>query len=378
MACVHRTVVFLTLTLFCASHGGDVDDFKKQEKFFLNSLGLSSRPQPSGPVPVPSVLWKIFNKKTNDKGSSSGTENDPCRVSEFNVRGNIVRFIQDQGNAIPGTSRQCPMCTERHLYFNVSVLEEVEQLTLAQLEVTFNRNSYHRTRNARTFTLSLYKVLKTALKGVSPESSRKLILSQSFESVHRSINFNLTDIAATWRDHRRNFGMVLVIHPDLTSDQDDPVKVISSENELGHPPHFGAQALLYTSLVAVSLNPLQCRSRRKRSAYYLPVTPSNVCKPRRLYIDFKDVGWQDWIIAPQGYMANYCQGECPFPLSESLNGTNHAILQTLVHSFDPKGTPQPCCVPIKLSPISMLYYDNNDNVVLRHYEDMVVDECGCR
>ncbi|NWH92298.1 DVR1 protein, partial [Aegithalos caudatus] len=61
-----------------------------------------------------------------------------------------------------------------------------------------------------------------------------------------------------------------------------------------------------------------------------------------------------------------------------LNSTNHAVLQTMVHSLDPQGTPQPCCVPVRLSPISILYYDNSDNVVLRHYEDMVVDECGCR
>ena len=87
---------------------------------------------------------------------------------------------------------------------------------------------------------------------------------------------------------------------------------------------------------------------------------------------------QDWVIAPQGYSAYYCEGECAFPLDSCMNATNHAILQTMVHSLDPEGTPQPCCVPVRLSPISILYYDNSDNVVLRHYEDMVVDECGCR
>ncbi|NXA55734.1 DERR protein, partial [Nothocercus julius] len=123
---------------------------------------------------------------------------------------------------------------------------------------------------------------------------------------------------------------------------------------------------------------LSAVARDRRDAAPRPVTPSNLCKPRRLYISFSDVGWENWIIAPQGYLANYCLGECPFPLTAELNSTNHAILQTMVHSLDPEGTPQPCCVPVRLSPISILYYDNNDNVVLRHYEDMVVDECGCR
>ncbi|NXE71301.1 DVR1 protein, partial [Calcarius ornatus] len=122
-----------------------------------------------------------------------------------------------------------------------------------------------------------------------------------------------------------------------------------------------------------------CRpGRGRRSAPGPALSASPLCKPRRLYISFSDVGWENWIIAPQGYLANYCGGECPFPLAAELNSSNHAVLQTMVHSLDPRGTPQPCCVPVRLSPISILYYDNSDNVVLRHYEDMVVDECGCR
>ncbi|KAI6074881.1 Bone morphogenetic protein 6 [Aix galericulata] len=37
----------------------------------------------------------------------------------------------------------------------------------------------------------------------------------------------------------------------------------------------------------------------------------------------------DWIIAPKGYAANYCDGECSFPLNAHMNATNHAIVQTL-------------------------------------------------
>lgn len=41
---------------------------------------------------------------------------------------------------------------------------------------------------------------------------------------------------------------------------------------------------------------------------------------------------QDWIIAPEGYAANYCDGECSFPLNAHMNATNHAIVQTLVQA----------------------------------------------
>lgn len=44
---------------------------------------------------------------------------------------------------------------------------------------------------------------------------------------------------------------------------------------------------------------------------------------------------QDWIIAPEGYAAYYCEGECAFPLNSYMNATNHAIVQTLVSPTQP-------------------------------------------
>lgn len=104
----------------------------------------------------------------------------------------------------------------------------------------------------------------------------------------------------------------------------------------------------------------------------------NMCKRHPLYVDFSDVGWNDWIVAPDGYNAYYCQGDCNFPLAHHLNSTNHAIVQTLVNSVDPSAVPKACCVPTELSAISMLYLDEWDKVVLKNYQDMVVDACGCR
>ena len=101
------------------------------------------------------------------------------------------------------------------------------------------------------------------------------------------------------------------------------------------------------------------------------------CRRHDLYVDFSDVGWNDWIVAPPGYQAFYCHGECPFPLADHLNSTNHAIVQTLVNSVDHR-VPRPCCVPTQLSPISMLYLDETEKVVLKNYQEMVVEGCGCR
>ncbi|XP_040572440.1 bone morphogenetic protein 4 [Lepeophtheirus salmonis] len=101
------------------------------------------------------------------------------------------------------------------------------------------------------------------------------------------------------------------------------------------------------------------------------------CTRHELYVDFSAVGWNDWIVAPPGYHAYYCSGECPFPLSDHYNATNHAIVQNLLNSVQPS-VPKPCCVPTELSPISMLYLDEYEKVVLKNYQNMVVETCGCR
>ncbi|KAJ7991199.1 hypothetical protein DPEC_G00294770 [Dallia pectoralis] len=102
------------------------------------------------------------------------------------------------------------------------------------------------------------------------------------------------------------------------------------------------------------------------------------CSRRPLHINFKELGWDDWIIAPLDYEAHHCEGVCNFPLRSHLEPTNHAIIQTLMNSMDPDSSPPSCCVPSKLSPISILYIDSGNNVVYKQYEDMVVESCGCR
>lgn len=87
-----------------------------------------------------------------------------------------------------------------------------------------------------------------------------------------------------------------------------------------------------------------------------------------------------------------------------MNPTNHAIVQTLVspqtvpdatvtasseaplflppsirqvHFINPGTVPKPCCAPTQLDAISVLYFDDSSNVILKKYRNMVVEACGC-
>lgn len=107
----------------------------------------------------------------------------------------------------------------------------------------------------------------------------------------------------------------------------------------------------------------------------------HVCCKRQFYVNFKDIGWNDWIIAPSGYHANYCVGGCPNPVARlsglSLSFHSVVINHFRLRGFGPFQGSQSCCVPTRLSSMSMLYYDEEQRVVKRDIQNMVVDECGC-
>ena len=90
------------------------------------------------------------------------------------------------------------------------------------------------------------------------------------------------------------------------------------------------------------------------------------------------VDWNSWIVAPAGYEAYFCHGACNYPLAAHMNHTNHAVIQSMVHSTYPNRVPSPCCVPVNHSPISMLYVDPDKKVTLKTYQHMIVESCGCQ
>lgn len=102
------------------------------------------------------------------------------------------------------------------------------------------------------------------------------------------------------------------------------------------------------------------------------------CQRHPLSVDFEEIGWSGWIISPRGYNAFHCKGSCPFPLGENMRPTNHATVQSIINALKlSEGVSSPCCVPDKLYSINLLYFDDDENVVLKQYDDMVAGSCGC-
>ncbi|CAF92055.1 unnamed protein product, partial [Tetraodon nigroviridis] len=117
---------------------------------------------------------------------------------------------------------------------------------------------------------------------------------------------------------------------------------------------------------------------RRASPEFLLRGQSQSCQRVPLFVDFEEIGWSGWIISPRGYNAHHCAGSCPFPLGGHLKATNHATVRSIMHALKlSSDVGAPCCVPDKLQSISLMYFDDEENVVLKQYDDMVALSCGC-
>ncbi|XP_068154253.1 inhibin beta chain [Drosophila tropicalis] len=120
------------------------------------------------------------------------------------------------------------------------------------------------------------------------------------------------------------------------------------------------------------------RTRRvRRRAVDCGGALSGQCCKESFYVSFKALGWDDWIIAPRGYFANYCRGDCtgPFRTPDTFQ-TFHAHFIEEYRKMGLLNGMRPCCAPVKFSSMSLIYY-GDDGIIKRDLPKMVVDECGC-
>uniref|UniRef100_A0A3B5M8D6 Growth/differentiation factor 10 n=1 Tax=Xiphophorus couchianus TaxID=32473 RepID=A0A3B5M8D6_9TELE len=105
------------------------------------------------------------------------------------------------------------------------------------------------------------------------------------------------------------------------------------------------------------------------------------CSRRNLRVDFADIGWNEWVIAPESFDAYYCAGACGFPMPQvgAARPSNHATIQSIVRAVGIiPGIPEPCCVPESMSPLAVLFREESRNLVLKVYPNMSVQSCSCR
>lgn len=97
------------------------------------------------------------------------------------------------------------------------------------------------------------------------------------------------------------------------------------------------------------------------------------CCLKSLKVSFHDIGWSDWVIAPNSYYMRFCEGSCPHNYKPA---SMHAQIKSRVHSLS-KAAPPPCCVPAEYDPMVLMHLDSEGRLVSSLFEDMLVTRCHC-
>uniref|UniRef100_A0A1A9X484 TGF-beta family profile domain-containing protein n=1 Tax=Glossina brevipalpis TaxID=37001 RepID=A0A1A9X484_9MUSC len=106
------------------------------------------------------------------------------------------------------------------------------------------------------------------------------------------------------------------------------------------------------------------------------------CCREKLFIDFVDIGWGDWIIHPRGYDAYFCRGSCNSIASVTMATSQHSsTLQKLLSRPGNRGKHLelvPCCTAKQYSSLQLMFMDSNNTATQKTFPNMVVESCGCR
>nr|XP_020666540.1 bone morphogenetic protein 2-like [Pogona vitticeps] len=390
--------------IFCGSRGSQAvtpgistHDTKEApiqalQTILLRRLGLQKRPEPKPGLVIPQYLLDLYQFCLG-KPPPSLQDTDIPFLEEQAGRANTVRTFHhietlDLVSEAVGSSF--------YFLFNLTLLPADEVVTALELRL------YHSEKESKGFQINVYHVMDPP--PISGNKSR--LLAQKFLALSHPKweGFDVTAAFTKAKDQKRHLGFLIEVEPPNSSHVpqhhrvplrarrspgeeetqwalERPLLVTYSHDQRGQPLSRGkrhSRSQLGRLSQKGGRKTTHVPTSRSKPKNLKPKTKANTkCRRHRLFVDFKAVGWNDWIVAPSGYHAFYCSGECRFPLADHMNSSSHAVVQTMLNSVNSK-VPKPCCVPTDLSPIAMLYLDQHDMVVLKTYQDMVVEGCGCR
>ncbi|KAM6203959.1 bone morphogenetic protein 2-like [Sarcoramphus papa] len=335
----------------------------------------------------PQFMVDLFNKVADANGIT--------RAPGL-LEGDVVRSFEDRVHV-----------DQYRFYFDISAMEKGEQMLKAEFRVFKLKRTHVARSDVKHFCkVEVYELLESGSKPQKNHLIASRLLSLYTEGWEV---FNVTQTVSKWvRNSSSNHGfLITTTHVFNNRVEHNLVKFAKSQGTLQESRN--ALLVLFTnsnkrrsssfvpSSTKPEMNPAKSdasrvpretqviesshasMSRRPRAAA-VPSAKSQVtaCHRRELYVDFHAIGWSGWIIYPSGYNAFYCRGSCLFPLGESLNATNHATVQSIVHTLKlSQDVSTPCCVPDELKSLNLLYFDDKENVVLKNYKDMVATRCGC-
>lgn len=355
------------------------------ESSLLKIFGLKSRPKPSVNIKIPQFMLDLYEQHNTESPSFQFAN------SKAGSANTVRSFMHsDHLDSITCNDESCAK-----MVFNISNIPAEEILNAAELRVFLDKHSAINTTNKIVrHKIEVHEIMQPG--SANGEAITRLIDVKHVKAINETwVSFDIHPAVLKWlKTPKMNHGLEVRVSSKLSPSSSNFKHVRLRRSASLTDSEWHTQRPI---LVTYTDDQIQSRTKRevnesenenkknkKKNKKKRKNKKKNKkkftkgCSRKPLYVDFSSVGWNDWIVAPPGYNAFYCDGECHWPFDDHLNATNHAIVQDLVNSIDPRSVPKPCCVPTELTPITLLYIDEHNKVVLKAYQDMVVQGCGCR
>ncbi|XP_029971151.1 inhibin beta C chain [Salarias fasciatus] len=319
----------------------------------LSSLDMDKEPRPTRKVSEGELrrMFQLYWEKMREmRGNSSETRQSLKSTVLF-----------------PETVEQLPLLRRRQIlqsgqrvhryravfHRNPNIQSE---LSLAQAELKISSQSLDK--------LSLLQPEVTLEVKVNVNGIRKMIFSalaekdSVFPSSDSSSQDVLLDISSTVDTWLRTGGQSLVVDLGIVETSKDTVD---------------ANANISVELILRQESPEQ-KTRLRRSNKEEECDERGWCCRKSVTVSFKEIGWTDWVVAPEEYTMQFCDGSCPHNYKPA---SMHTQVKSRMHQITKGGTPRPCCVPAAYEPMVIMHYDSRGNLKLTPFNDFIVTKCHC-
>lgn len=99
------------------------------------------------------------------------------------------------------------------------------------------------------------------------------------------------------------------------------------------------------------------------------------CAKREWRVDFKEMGWHKFTIQPKFLYAGRCSGSCATITKEETTLYTYLFKNVFKDESQAKKL---CCIPTSFLGTPLMFYDTADNIVIKMYDNLVVNRCECR
>uniref|UniRef100_A0A3P8QJI2 TGF-beta family profile domain-containing protein n=1 Tax=Astatotilapia calliptera TaxID=8154 RepID=A0A3P8QJI2_ASTCA len=341
---------------------------REMQKEILSILGLPHRPRPhlsNGKYnSAPLFMLDLYNTISSEEKrqvesrleryqAMRTTQSPPLATYQETAFLNDADMVMSFVNLVEYDRELSPH--RRHhkeFKFNLSQIPEGEAITAAEFRLY--KECVSRAFRNDTFLLKVYQVVKE-----HPDREADLFLLESrrlWAAEEGWLEFDITATSNLWvMSPAHNLGLQISV--ETSSGQSVSSKeagLVGRDGALDKQPFMVA----FFKVSEVHIRTVRSASGRRRQPHrnrsaqppegsrgpgpadYNSSDQKTACRRHELYVSFRELGWQ-------------------------------------VHLMNPENVPKPCCAPTKLHAISVLYFDDNSNVILKKYKNMVVRACGC-